>query len=60
MIVRNYPKNNQLFVQQAKFKTPNYPCCKRKNWLEFDKDYNCQKSEYTIKKQKNQIDNKSS
>ena len=37
LIVKNYHKNKQPIQQQAKFKPPNFPSCKRKNWLEFDK-----------------------
>ena len=33
LIVKNYPKNKQPNIQQAKIKQPNCPNCKRKNWL---------------------------
>ena len=57
LIVKNYPKNKQA-IQQPNFKTPNYTCCKRNVWLEFDKDYYCQSCEYNIKKPQHQIDKK--
>ena len=36
--VKNYPKNKQQL--------PNFPSCKRNNWLEFDKGYYCRNCEY--------------
>ena len=56
--VKVYPKNEQPIVQQQKFKPPNCPSCKRKNWLEFDKGWFCQNCEYTINKQKHHIEKK--
>ena len=58
LVVKIYPKNNQPNSQQPKFKPPNCPSCKRKNWLEFDKGYYCKNCEYIINKQKHQIDKK--
>ena len=58
MVVKNYPKNKQPIIQQQKFKPPNCPSCKQKNWLEFDKGYYCTNCEYIINKQKHQIDKK--
>ena len=58
LIVKNYPKNKQPTNQQQKFKPPNCPSCKRSNWLEFYEGYFCQICEYTINKQKHQIDKK--
>ena len=58
MIVKNYAKNEKQVQQQQKLKLPNCPSCKRNNWLEFDKGYNCQNWEYIINKQKRQIDKK--
>ena len=55
LIVKNYPKNKQSFIQKQ---LPNCPSCKRNNWLEFDKGYYCQNCEYIINKQKHQIDKK--
>ena len=55
LIVKNYPKNKQSFIQKQ---LPNCPSCKRNNWLEFDKGYYCQTCEYIINKQKHQIDKK--
>ena len=55
---RNYPKNKQHIIQQAKFKPPNCPSCKQNNWLEVDKGYYCQNCEYIINKQKHQTDKK--
>ena len=52
--VKNYPKNKQPIIQQQKFKPPNCPNCKQKNWLEFDKGYYCKNCEYIINKQKHQ------
>ena len=49
--------NNQIFNnQKSNHKPPNCPSCKLNNWLEFDKCYYCQNSEYIINKQKCQID----
>ena len=58
MIVKNYPKIKQSFIQQPKFNLPNCPSCKRNDWLEFDKSYYCKNCEYKINKQKHQIDKK--
>ena len=58
LIVKNHPKNKQPIVQQQKFKPPNCPYCKQKNWLEFDKGWYCRSCEYIINKQKHQIDKK--
>ena len=58
MIVENYPKNKQPIVQQSKFKPPNYPSCKRNNWLEFNKGYYCPNCEYIFNKQKHEINKK--
>ena len=55
LIVKNYPENKQPINQQREIKLPNYPSCKRSNWLEFDKGYYCQNCEYIINKQKHQI-----
>ena len=55
-VVKNYPENKQPNIQQQKFKPPNCPSCKRKNWLEFDKGYYCKNCEYIINKQRHQID----
>ena len=60
LIVKNYPKNKQPIIQKQKFKQPKCPTCKRNNWLEFDKGYYCRNCEYSINKQKHQIDKKSS
>ena len=54
LVVKSYPKNEQP-TQQQKFKLPNYPSCKRNNWLEVDKGYYCKNCEYIINKQKHQI-----
>ena len=44
MTVKNSPINKKLpNFQQSKFKQPNFPSCKRNNWLEFDKVYYCEK-----------------
>ena len=56
--IKSYPKNKPPIQQQQKFKPPNCPSCKRNNWLEFDKGYYCRNCEYTINKQKHQIDKK--
>ena len=58
LIVKNYPKNKQPFIQQKSFISPNCPNCKRNNWLEFENGYYCQNCEYIINKQKHQIDKK--
>ena len=58
--VENYRKKKQPIIQQPKFKPPNCPSCKRKNWLAVDKGYCCQNCQYFINKQKHQIDKKSS
>ena len=58
LVVKNYPKNKQPIIQQPKFKPPNCPSCKRNNWLEFDKSYDCRNCEYIINKQNHQIDKK--
>ena len=55
--VKNYPKK-QPIQQQSKFKPPNCPSCRRKNWLEFDKRYYCRNCEYLNNKQKDQIEKK--
>ena len=46
LIVKNYPKNKQPFIQQQQFKLPNCPSCKRNNRLDFDKSYYCRKCDY--------------
>ena len=43
LIVKNYPKNKQSNIQQAKIKQPNCPNCKKNKWLETDKSYHCKK-----------------
>ena len=53
LIVKNYPKNKQPIIQKQ---LPNYPSCKRNNWLEFDKAYYCKNCEFIINKQKHEID----
>ena len=39
LVVKNYPKIKELTIiqQQPKITPPNFPCCKRNNYLEFDK-----------------------
>ena len=59
-IVKVYPKNKQPIKQQPEFKPPNCPSCEQNNWLEFYKGHYCKICEYIIKKQKHQIDKKSS
>ena len=54
--VKNFPKKKQPIIHQPKFKPPNCPCCKRNNWLDFDKGYYCQNCEYIFNKQKHRID----
>ena len=56
--VKSYPKNKQPVIQKQKFKAPNCPGCKRKNWLEFDKGFYCKNCDYVINKQGHQIDKK--
>ena len=58
MIVKIFPKNKKPITQQPNFKPPNFPTCKRKKWLEFDKGHYCRNCEYIINKQKHQIDKK--
>ena len=58
MTARKRLKNKQPIQQQKKYKPPNFPSCKRNNWLEFDKGYYCQNCENNINKQKDQIDKK--
>ena len=58
--VKKYPRNKQPVQQQSKFKPPNCPCCKQKNWLEFDKGYLSRNYENIINKQKHHLDKKSS
>ena len=58
LVVKIYPKNNQLKNQKPKLELPNCPRCKQNNWLEIDKGYYCQNCEYIINKQKHQIDKK--
>ena len=58
LIVKKYPRNKQPIIKQQKFKPPNCPTCKQKNWLGFDKGYYCKNCEYIINKQKHQIDKK--
>ena len=58
LIVKNYPRNKQPFIQQPKFKPPNCPSCKQNMWLEFDRGYYCCKCDYIINKQKHQVDKK--
>ena len=55
LVVKNYPKNKnkQPIIQQQ---LPKCPSCKRNNWLEFHKGYNCKNCEFIINKQKHQID----
>ena len=48
----------QPIQQQQKFKQHNCPSFKRNNWLDFDKGYYCQNFEFTINKQKHQINKK--
>ena len=52
LLVKLYPKNKQPIIQQQ---LPNCPSCKKNNWLEFNKGYNCKNCEYIINKQKHQI-----
>ena len=56
LIVKNYPKKKQPIIQQQKFKPPNCPTCKKKNWLKFDEGYYCKNCKHIINKQKHQID----
>ena len=56
LLVKIYLKNKQPIIQQSKFNLPNCPSCKGNNWLEFDKGYYCKNCEYTINKQRHQID----
>ena len=56
--VKNYPKNKQPIQQQPKFEQPNFPSCKQKMWLEFDKGYYCRICEYIKNEWKHQIDKK--
>ena len=58
MIVKNYPIKKQPSIQQATFKPPICPSCKRNKWLEFDKGEYCQKCENFINKHKHQVDKK--
>ena len=59
LIVKNCPESEkQPIQQQPKFKQPDCPSCKRKNWLKIDKGTFCQNCEYSINKQKHQIDKK--
>ena len=58
LVVKIYPKNKQPIIQNQKIKQPKCPTCKRNNWLEFDKGNYCRNCEYTINKQKHQIDKK--
>ena len=58
LIVKKYPKNKQSIIHQFQFKPPNCPSCKQNDWLEFDKEYYCEKCEYINNKQKHQIDKK--
>ena len=37
LILKNYPKKKQPFIQQRKVNSSSYPGCKRNNWLEYDK-----------------------
>ena len=39
LVVKNFPKNTQPIIQQREINLPNFPSCKQKNWLEFDKGY---------------------
>ena len=57
LIVKNYPenRNNQPIIQKQ---LPNCPICKQNTWLEFDEGYYCQNCDYTINKQKHEIDKK--
>ena len=48
LVVKNYPKSKQPIIQQRKGNLPSCPSCKRNNWLEFDKSYNCKNCEYLI------------
>ena len=57
LIVKTYPEKKEPIVQQQpKFQPPDCPRCKQNNWLEFNKGWYCQNSEYIIDKQKHQID----
>ena len=56
-VVKNYPKNKNKQPNLQK-ELPNCPSCKQKNWLEFDKEYNCRNCDYIINKQRHQIDKK--
>ena len=56
-IVKKYHKNKQP-IQQREIKLPNFPSCKRNNWLEFDKRYYCKNCKYLINNQRHQIDKK--
>ena len=58
LVVKNCPKNKQSTPQQPKFKPLSSPSCNWNVWLEFVKSYFCQNWEYTIIKQKHQIDKK--
>ena len=55
LIVKNYPRNKKQPIQQQP-KLPNCPSCKLNFWLGFDKGYYCTNCEYTIDKQRHQID----
>ena len=55
LLVTNYPKNKQSNFQQPKFKPPNYPSCKRNNWLEFDKGYFCRNCEIISTNKNNKL-----
>ena len=57
LVVKNYPKNKnkQQIIQKQ---LANCPSCKRNNWLEFGKGYYCKNCEYSINKQRHQIDKK--
>ena len=52
----SYPEKKQAVQQQPIVKPSNCPSWKRNNWLEVDEGYCCKNCEYTINKQKHQID----
>ena len=58
LVVKNFPKNKQPIIQKQKFKPPNCPTCRQKNWLEIDKCYYCKSCENINNKQKHQTDEK--
>ena len=56
-VVETYHKKKQPIIQQPKNKPQNCPSCKRNNWVQFDKRYNCPTTEceFNINKEKDQI-----